>query len=156
MKICIFVFGKTDNAYIHEGINDFIKRTSYFCPIEFEFFTEPKNHGKLEPNEQMFSEAELFFKKINSDDFVILLDEKGKNYSSVGFAKQLEQWMNSGKKRIVFIIGGAYGIHSLLKQKYISISLSAMTFNHQLVRLIFAEQLYRAFTIIKGLPYHNE
>ncbi|HNV95036.1 MAG TPA: 23S rRNA (pseudouridine(1915)-N(3))-methyltransferase RlmH [Bacteroidales bacterium] len=156
MKISIFVFGKTDSSYINEGISDFIKRTSYFCPIEFEYFTEPKNHGKLEPTEQMLNEAELFLKKIYPDDFVVLLDEKGKTFTSAGFAKQLEQWMNSGKKRIVFIIGGAYGIHPTLKQKYASVSLSDMTFNHQLVRLVFAEQIYRAFTIIKGLPYHND
>jgi 23S rRNA (pseudouridine1915-N3)-methyltransferase len=156
MKLSIFVFGKTDHAYINEGIQDFLKRTSYFCPINFEIFTEPKNHGKLEPLEQMQIEAELFLKKIDNNDFVVLLDEKGKNYTSVAFAKQLEQWLNSGKKRLIFIIGGAYGIHPSLKQKYPSISLSAMTFNHQLVRLIFSEQIYRAFTIMKGLPYHNE
>lgn len=156
MKISIFVFGKTDNHYINEGISDFIKRISFFCPIHFEYFVEPKNHGKLIPIEQMHIEADLFLKKINEHDMVILLDEKGKNFSSLAFAKQLEQWMNSRKKRIVFIIGGAYGIHPSLKQKYNSISLSSMTFNHQIVRLIFVEQIYRAFTIIKGLPYHNQ
>lgn len=156
MKIIIFVFGKTNSAHIDDGIQDFIKRTSYFCPIEMEVFAEPKNHSKLEPKEQMLNEAELFLKKIEVGDCVVLLDEKGKNYTSFEFAKQLEQWMYSGKKRIVFIIGGAYGIHTSLKQKYTSVSLSSMTFNHQLVRLIFAEQIYRAFTIIKGIPYHNE
>lgn len=156
MKICIFVFGKTDDFFINEGIKDFIKRISYFCSINFEYFIEPKKHGKRNPNEQMQIEAELFSKKIDSNDLVILLDEKGKNYTSMTFAKQLEQWMSSGKKRLIFIIGGAYGICPSLKQKYYSISLSTLTFNHQLVRLIFLEQLYRAFTIIKGLPYHNE
>ncbi|NSW45027.1 MAG: 23S rRNA (pseudouridine(1915)-N(3))-methyltransferase RlmH [Bacteroidales bacterium] len=156
MKICLLVFGKTDSAYINEGINEFFKRTSYFCPIEIEVVQEPKNHGKLVPQEQIQAEALLFEKKIEPNDLVVLLDEKGKTYTSISFANQLETWLNSGKKRLVFIIGGAYGIHRSLKQKYTSISLSSMTFNHQLIRLIFAEQIYRAFTIIKGLPYHNE
>jgi len=156
MKICLFVVGKTDSAYINEGINEFFKRTSYFCPIEIEVIHEPKNHGKLAPQEQMQAEALLFEKKVEPTDLVVLLDEKGKTYTSISFANQLETWLQSGKKRLVFIIGGAYGIHRSLKQKYISISLSSMTFNHQLIRLIFAEQIYRAFTIIKGLPYHNE
>jgi len=121
-----------------------------------EVIPEPKNHGRLDPMEQMQTEADLFLKKTDANDMIILLDEKGKTYTSQVFAKQMEQWMNSGKKRIVFIIGGAYGIHKTLKQKYASVSLSDMTFNHQIIRLVFAEQIYRAFTILKGLPYHNE
>jgi len=156
MKISLFVLGKTDSTYINKGIEDFFKRTSYFCPIELNVIPEPKNHGKLTPQEQMQAEAILFEKKIEPNDIVVLLDEKGKTYTSLSFANQLETWLNSGKKRLVFIIGGAYGIHNSLKQKYPAVSLSAMTFNHQLTRLIFAEQIYRAFTIIKGLPYHNE
>jgi 23S rRNA (pseudouridine1915-N3)-methyltransferase len=104
----------------------------------------------------MENEARLFTSQLLPQDMVILLDEKGKTYSSAAFAKQLEQWLNTGKKNLVFIIGGAYGIAASLKQKYPSVSISSMTFNHQLIRLIFAEQLYRVFTIIKGLPYHNE
>lgn len=156
MKITLLVFGKTDASYIQEGFQEFVKRISFFCPIEVKVIAEPKNHGKLSPANQMENEARLFTSQLLPQDMVILLDEKGKTYSSAAFAKQLEQWLNTGKKNLVFIIGGAYGIAASLKQKYPSVSISSMTFNHQLIRLIFAEQLYRVFTIIKGLPYHNE
>lgn len=156
MKILLLVFGETDRTYIQKAIDEYIHRINYFCPFEMEIIPKPKNHGRIPPMKQIQIEADLFLQKTNANDMIILLDEKGEKYTSQTFAKQMEQWMNSGKKRIIFIIGGAYGIYKTLKQNYLSVSLSQMTFNHQIVRLLFVEQVYRAFTILKGLPYHNE
>ncbi len=156
MKISLFVFGKTDISYIQQGIQEYEKRISFFCPFEVKTIVPSKNHGRLSPAQQLHDESILFTSKITPNDLVFLLDEKGKTYSSMAFAEHLEQWLSSGKKQLIFIVGGAYGFDASFKQKYPTLSLSPMTFNHQLARLVFVEQLYRAFTIIKGLPYHNE
>ncbi|MCX7863214.1 MAG: 23S rRNA (pseudouridine(1915)-N(3))-methyltransferase RlmH [Bacteroidales bacterium] len=155
MKIIILAIGKTDEKFISEGIDVYLRRIKPFCPIEIEVISEPKNHNKLSVEEQMLKEALLLEQRITLQDVVIVLDEKGTTYSSVEFAKQFERWLQQQKRRLVFIIGGSFGIHRQLKEKYSTISLSAMTFNHQMVRLFLLEQIYRAFTIIKGHPYHK-
>ncbi len=156
MKIVIMAIGKTDESYIQEGMNKFLARIQPYCQTEIEIIAEPKNHSRLTQSEQIAAESRLIEERISTTDMVVLLDEKGKQFTSREFARQLEQWLVSGRKRIVFVIGGPYGIHENLKNKYPALSLSTMTFNHQLIRLIFAEQLYRAFSILKGFPYHNE
>lgn len=157
MKIVLLVFGKTDEDFVNEGIRHFEKRLKSFFQFEMEIISEPKLHGKLDIKRQMDDEAKLFDAKIKDTDEVILLDENGTNYNSEAFAGKLEGILNTGKKRLVFIAGGAYGFSPEMKKKYLNkISLSKMTFTHQMVRLIFIEQLYRAATILKGLPYHHK
>jgi 23S rRNA (pseudouridine1915-N3)-methyltransferase len=157
MKIVILVFGKTDESYISEGVLLYQKRLKAFYQIEIEVINEPKGYGKWDVKKQKEEEFKLFKNKITDSDEVILLDEKGSEYTSEGFSKKVETWMNSGKKRIVFIIAGPYGFsNEMIKIARHRISLSKMTFTHQMVRLIFIEQLYRAVSIIKGLPYHHE
>jgi|YNPMSStandDraft_1061717.scaffolds.fasta_scaffold00281_6 23S rRNA (pseudouridine1915-N3)-methyltransferase len=155
MKIVILAISKTDENFINDGVKEFIKRINLFCQVDFEIINEPKNHSKLPILEQIQVESKLIEKFVQQSDIVVLLDEKGKSYSSVEFSKQMELWLNSNKKRLVFVIGGPFGISELLKNKYFTLSLSNMTFNHQLIRLLLLEQIYRAFTIIKGLPYHK-
>lgn len=157
MKIVLLVFGKTDEDFVNEGIKHFEKRLKSFYQFEMEFISEPKLHGKLDIKRQMDDEYKLFEAKIKETDEVILLDENGAQYASETFAGKLESMMNTGKKRLVFVAGGAYGFSPEMKKKYSNkISLSKMTFTHQIVRLIFIEQLYRAATILKGLPYHHK
>ncbi|PIX35987.1 MAG: 23S rRNA (pseudouridine(1915)-N(3))-methyltransferase RlmH [Bacteroidetes bacterium CG_4_8_14_3_um_filter_31_14] len=156
MKILLLVFGKTDEDFIIEAIKHYEKRIKHFFQFEIEVISEPKLHGKQALKRQLDEEAKLFKSKIKDYDNVFLLDENGKELSSVEFAKKLEINMNTSKKRLVFIIGGPYGFSQSFKNKYSNnISLSKMTFTHQMVRLIFIEQLYRAATIIKGLPYQH-
>jgi 23S rRNA (pseudouridine1915-N3)-methyltransferase len=155
MKITIVAIGKTDETYISEGIEQYIKRVSAFIPIDLDIIVESKNHCKLSVAEQMEEEAKWIMEKLNAQDVIVLLDERGKTYNSVEFSKQMERWLQMGKRRLVFVIGGSFGIHESLKSKYPMLSLSAMTFNHQMIRLFLLEQIYRAFTIIKGHPYHK-
>jgi 23S rRNA (pseudouridine1915-N3)-methyltransferase len=157
MKIVILVFGKTDESYISEGIMQYQKRLKAFYPVEMEVINEPKGYGKWDVKKQKEEETKLFESKLTDSDEVILLDEKGMELTSEGFSKKVEMWMNAGKKRLVFIIAGPYGFsNEMIKKARHRISLSKMTFTHQMVRLIFIEQLYRAVTILKGLPYHHE
>ncbi len=157
MKIVLLVFGKTDESYINEGIVQYQKRLRAFYPFEMEVINEPKGYGKWDLKKKKEEEMKLFEMKISDTDELILLDEKGTELTSEGFAKKLETLMNSGKKRLVFITGGPYGFsEEFMKKSKHRISLSRMTFTHQMVRLIFTEQLYRAATILKGLPYHHD
>lgn len=156
MKIVILVFGKTDETYISEGIAQYLKRIKAYYPVEMEIINEPKGYGKWDSKKQKEEEAKLFVSRLTESDEVILLDEKGLEYTSEGFSKKVELFMNAGKKRMVYIIAGPYGFsEEMIKKAKHRISLSKMTFTHQMVRLIFVEQLYRAISIIKGLPYHH-
>lgn len=157
MKIVLLVFGKTDESYINEGIVKYQKRIKAFYQFEIEVIVEPKGYGKWDLKKKKDEEMKLFKMKISETDEIILLDERGTEFTSAGFAKKLETLLNSGKKRLVFITGGPYGFSDeLMKKTSHKMSLSRMTFTHQLVRLIFTEQLYRAVTILKGLPYHHD
>jgi len=156
MKIVILVFGKTDESYIFEGILLYQKRIKAFYPIEIEVINEPKGYGKWDVKKQKEEETKLFESRLLDTDEIILLDEKGIEFTSEGFSKKVEILMNAGKKRMIFIIAGPYGFsNEMIKKAKHRISLSKMTFTHQMVRLIFIEQLYRAITISKGLPYHH-
>jgi len=157
LKIKLLVVGKTDEIPLSELINMFEKRIKSFVSFDLKILPGIKNTKNLSGKEQKSKEGQLILSKLNPSDRVILLDEKGKEMTSVEFAGFLQKNMNSGIKNLVFIIGGPYGFSQAVYQRaQQKISLSQMTFSHQLIRLIFLEQLYRAFTIIHHHPYHNE
>ncbi|PYF70860.1 23S rRNA (pseudouridine(1915)-N(3))-methyltransferase RlmH [Pedobacter nutrimenti] len=157
MKITLLVVGKTEDKYLIEGIDKYLNRLKHYIGFNLVVIPEIKNTKNLTQAQQKTKEAELIFKQISNLDMVILLDEKGKKHSSVSFANYLNKQMISSVQHMVFIIGGPYGFdESIYKRAGSSISLSEMTFSHQMVRLFFVEQLYRAFSILKGEPYHHE
>lgn len=157
MKITLLCIGKTDDKYIQEGLDKYLKRLKYYISFNFVVIPDVKNAKNLSEAQQKEKEAELFFKYIAANDQVILLDERGKEYRSVEFADFLEKKMVSSVQHLVFLIGGPYGFADAVKARANgSLSLSKMTFSHQMIRLFFVEQIYRAFTIMKGEPYHHE
>lgn len=156
MKAVLLVIGKTDETYLAQGINKYAQRITRYMPFDMEIIPDIKNNKNLSETEQKHKEGEQILKKIQAGDYLVLLDENGKHQSSVAFA----QWLNTifvmSFKRIVFVIGGPYGFSKMVYQKASAkISLSKMTYSHQMVRLIFTEQFYRAHTILKGEPYHH-
>ncbi len=157
MKICLLVVGKTDAAYIRAGIEEYEKRLIHYVPYEMKILPDVKNSKNLTEELQKEKEAELILGQLQAGDWVVLLDEKGKQFDSVGFSEFVAQKMLKGLKRLVFVIGGPYGFaQAVYREASEKISLSKMTFSHQMVRMIFTEQLYRAMTIMKGEPYHHE
>lgn len=157
MKIDLLVIGKTDAEYIRTGIAEYEKRLTRYIPYEMKIIPDIKNSKNMTESMQKEKEAEALLGQLQASDYVVLLDEQGKEYSSVGFSEYLAQKMQYITKRLVFIIGGPYGFaESVYQRANDKISLSRMTFSHQMVRLIFAEQIYRAMTILKGEPYHHK
>ena len=157
MKICLLTVGKTDIGWVREGLETYSSRLSHYVPFSVCEIPELKNTSALTRTQIKEREGELILKAIKPTDRVILLDERGKEYRSVEIADEIRRQSLSGGKDIVFVIGGAYGFSEAVYARSVGkISLSRMTFSHQMVRTIFAEQLYRAFTIIKGEPYHHE
>lgn len=157
MKIKLIVIGKTNTDYLKTGENEYEKRLKHYCKFEEIVINDVKNGGKFSINELKIKEGELILKKIGSIDKLILLDNKGKINSSNEFSNFLKENMLYGAKSLVFIIGGAYGFsEEVYNRADDKLSLSKMTFSHQMVRLIFKEQLYRAYTIIKGEKYHHK
>jgi 23S rRNA (pseudouridine1915-N3)-methyltransferase len=157
MKLTLLNVGKTESVYLEKLIEDYSVRINRFIPFQQDFTLPPKNISRLKPDEVKKTEGELLLKKLESYDYVILLDEKGKQFSSATFAQYLQKTFNAAPKKIAFVTGGAYGFApAVYNRSNDMISLSAMTTTHQLVRLYFTEQLYRAFTIISNHPYHNE
>ena len=157
MKVKLLVVGQTNMKFVEQGFNEFAARLKHYTDFKFIVIPNPKNSGKLDPAELKNREAESILTKLQPTDFVVLLDEKGSDYSSVEFSNFLQKRMNSGVKNLVFVVGGAFGFSEKMYERANSkLSLSKMTFSHQLIRLIFAEQLYRAFTILRNEKYHNE
>lgn len=157
MKICLLVIGKTDEAYLQKGIEIFLKRIPHYIPFEMKVISDIKNAKNLSEEQQKDKEGELILQQITTSDELFLLDENGMEFPSVEFARFLEKKMISGIKRMVFVIGGPYGFSgNVYSRANGKVSLSKMTFSHQMVRLIFLEQLYRAMTILKGEPYHHQ
>lgn len=157
MNIKLIAIGKTDNKALQSLIDDYTKRLSFYIRFEMVELPDIKNVKSLSEAQQKDKEGELILSKLSPTDQLILLDENGKNFSSVGFSQELQKKMNSGIKTLVFVIGGPYGFSDAVYSKAGGkISLSAMTFSHQMVRLFFIEQVYRAFTILKGEPYHHQ
>ena len=156
MKILLLVIGKTDEDYLVTGIKKYVGRLGHYVPFELKEIPDIRNRKTLSEDQQKKAESFLLLQQLQPGDHVVLLDENGGQYTSVAFAENLEKLMASGAKRIVFVIGGPYGFAQEVYDKAnAKMSLSPMTFSHQMVRLIFVEQLYRAFTILKGEPYHH-
>ena len=157
MKVCLLVIGKTDTAYLKAGIEEYERRLKFYITYEMKVIPDIKNARNLTENQQKEKEGELILGQLETSDIVVLLDEKGHEYTSKGFSEFLAQKMLVGTKRLVFVIGGPYGFsEQVYKEAYAKISLSRMTYSHQMVRMIFVEQLYRAMTIQRGEPYHHE
>jgi len=157
MNIRLITIGKTDNKSLQTLIDDYTKRLSFYVKFDLEIIPDIKNVKNLSESQQKEKEGELILSKISASDELILLDENGKTYSSFGFSKYLQKKMNTGIKTLVFVIGGPYGFSDLVYQKAQNkVSLSEMTFSHQMVRLFLIEQIYRGFTILKNEPYHHQ
>jgi 23S rRNA (pseudouridine1915-N3)-methyltransferase len=157
MKILIIHCGKTEDSYITEGVEKYEGRLKHYLPVETIYIPALKNTKALSKEEQKEKEGNAILSKVQNTDYLILLDEKGKQFTSVYFSKYIIQHINGGTRRMVFITGGPYGFSEEVYSKAnYKISLSSMTFSHQMVRLFFIEQLYRAMTIQKGEPYHHE
>ena len=157
MKITLIAVGKTESAYLKEGIEQYVKRLKHYTKLLIIEIDELKNTKSLTTEQQKTKEAELILKKITPTDHLILLDENGSAITSTQFAAYIDKKALSSVSNLVFVIGGPYGFdNSVYARANDKISLSAMTFSHQMVRLFFVEQLYRAYTIIKGEPYHHQ
>ena len=157
MNIKLIAIGKTDNKSLQTLIDDYSKRLSFYIKFNLEIIPDIKNVKNLSESQQKEKEGELILSKLTPTDELILLDENGTTFSSVGFSDYLQKKMNSSVKSLVFIIGGPYGFSEEVYRKSLGkVSLSSMTFSHQMVRLFFIEQLYRGFTILKNEPYHHQ
>jgi len=157
MKIVLIQVGKTESGYLETGIKTYNNRTTRMVKLETVTIPDLKNRRSVSQPEQKKAEGIKILGSVKPGDYIILLDERGEQHDSIRFAELLENIMNSGVKRIIFVIGGPYGFsEELYAASDRKLSLSRMTFSHQMVRLLFAEQLFRAFTLIKGIPYHNE
>ena len=156
MKTELILVGKTVNKHFIAGINDYVERTNHYMPFNITVIPELKNTKALTEEQQKEREGDLILQKLQSSDTVVLLDEHGKELRSIEFADWLQRKQNT-TRRLVFIIGGPYGFSNAVYERANErLSLSKMTFSHQMVRLIFCEQIYRACTIIRGEPYHHE
>lgn len=156
MKTELLLVGKTVNKHFIAGINDYVERTNHYMPFNITIIPELKNTKALTEEQQKEREGDLILQKLQSSDTVVLLDEHGKELRSIEFADWLQRKQNT-TRRLVFIIGGPYGFSKAVYERANEkLSLSKMTFSHQMVRLIFCEQIYRACTIIRGEPYHHE
>ncbi len=157
MTITLLAIGKTDSANLDDLIVKYQNRLKHYVKFEFKTLPDLKNTKNLTVEQQKQKEGEALLKHLQKSDVIILLDENGKQFSSKSFSLELQKKMNSGIKNLFFVIGGPYGFSEEVYQRSVQkISMSKMTFSHQMVRLFFVEQLYRAFTILRGEPYHHD
>lgn len=157
MNIKLLAIGKTDNKNLQALIEEYTKRLGFYIKFDLDIIPDIKNAKNLSESEQKIKEGKLILNKLSPTDYLILLDENGKEFSSVGFSEFLQKKMNSGLKTIVFVIGGPYGFSDEVYQKAEGkVSLSLMTFSHQMIRLFVIEQIYRAYTILNNEPYHHQ
>lgn len=157
MKITLAVVGKTSIGYLKDGIEEYVKRLKHYVSFEIKYIDDIKNTKNISEDQQKRIEGAKILSIIDKSDFLVLLDEHGKEHTSMQFSNYIQKRMLSGIKRIVFLIGGPYGFsQEVYKRSDDKVSFSKMTFNHEMIRLIFTEQLYRAFTIINHEPYHHE
>lgn len=157
MTIKLLVIGKTDASPLEKLIEEYKKRIGFYVKIDIKIIADLKNVKNISQQEQKSKEGALLLKEVAENDILVLLDERGKEYTSVEFAQYIQKVLNTGVKQCVFAIGGAYGFSSEVYQRANnSCALSKMTFSHQMVRLFFVEQLYRAFTILNNEPYHHQ
>lgn len=152
----LWSIGKADEDYVAEGIKMYTKRIQHYYPVQWQIIPAPKNSHNLSILESKTKESQQILKRVQQDDFLVVLDETGKQMQSEGVASMIQQTANASHKQMIFLIGGAYGVdQNLLKRANVIWSLSKLVFPHQLVRLILAEQLYRACTIIRNESYHH-
>jgi 23S rRNA (pseudouridine1915-N3)-methyltransferase len=157
VKIVLLLTGKTSEKYISEGVNNYADRLQKYSVFEIVTLPEIRNTKKMPVKEQKEREGENIIKFIKSDDYVVALDERGKEFTTMELSEKLEKIFMLQKKRILFVIGGPYGFSERVSGRAdLRLSLSRLTFSHQVVRLLFMEQLYRLFTVLKGEPYHHE
>lgn len=157
MQITFICISKTTEKYLLEGIAVYEKRLSHYAKFQRIEIPDLKNAKNLSKEEQKRKEGELILSKINNQDFVVLLDEHGKEFRSIEFSAALSKWQNQSIQHVVFVVGGPYGFdEQVYNRANTQLSLSKMTFSHQMIRLFFVEQLYRAFSILKSEPYHHE
>lgn len=157
MQIKLIAIGKTDHPAIQKLIEEYSSRLEHYIRFELEVIPDLKNTKSMSEASQKEKEGELILKKIQNSDELILLDERGKTFSSMEFADYLQKKMNSGLRQLIFVIGGPYGFsEAVYSRANGKISLSKMTFSHQMIRAFFVEQVYRAFTILRNEPYHHE
>ncbi|MCI8997980.1 MAG: 23S rRNA (pseudouridine(1915)-N(3))-methyltransferase RlmH [Muribaculaceae bacterium] len=157
MKIVLLAVGKTSTDYLIKGIDGFLKRINHYVPMELSIIPDLKSTKALTEDTQKQREGQAMMSALQPGDVVVLLDERGKEYTSREFAMQIDRKMVQGIKRLVFVIGGPYGFSKeMYDRANEKISLSKMTFTHEMVRLFFVEQVYRAMTILRGEPYHHD
>lgn len=157
MKIKVLIVGKTDEDWIDRGVEKYLKRLKHYVNIEFRYLPDLKNRKSLSKEEQKNKEGVLILKQLEASDILILFDEKGKEFSSLSFANYLQKRMNKGVKSITFVVGGPYGFSDVVyTRSNDKISLSKLTFSHQMIRPFIAEQIYRAYSILKNEPYHHQ
>ena len=157
MKISLLAIGKTSSKHLQDGIEQYIKRLGYYIPFEFKILPDVKATKSLTEERQKEMEGDIFLNQIQAGDFVVLLDERGKEMTSREFATYIDRKMVSIPKQLIFIIGGPYGFSKAVYERANDkLSLSKMTFSHEMVRLFFVEQLYRSMTILRGEPYHHD
>jgi 23S rRNA (pseudouridine1915-N3)-methyltransferase len=157
MKITLLQIDKTDQKWVDEGFDLYLKRIQHYVSFSVTTIIYPKSNRNKSTEQQKKEEAILLLKEFNKFDFIVLLDENGQQFTSLDFSTQINKWNLSGKKNLAFVIGGPYGFDETIYEKVKNkISLSKMTFSHQMVRVFFIEQLYRAYSILKGEKYHHE
>lgn len=157
MKIVLAVVGKMAGGYLSKGIEEYTSRLRHYVPFEILYVPDAKNTKNLTEAQQKDAEGRNILSALDKSDHVVLLDERGKQFTSMEFSRYIEKKMSVVQRRLVFVVGGPYGfapdVYSRANEK---ISLSSMTFSHEMIRLIFTEQLYRAMTILRNEPYHHE
>lgn len=156
MDITLLVVGKTSIPFIKKGIEEYMQRLRHYIKYTIQEIPDIKNSKNLSEEQQKEAEGIQILNQLSTSDCVVLLDERGKEFTSVAFADELQKKMNSGLRRLVFVVGGPYGFSPAVYSRADSkLSLSKMTFNHEMVRMFFTEQIYRAMTILRGQPYHH-
>ena len=157
MKMLLIVVGRTTSGYLKQGVDEYCSRLSHYTSFDIQYVSDVKNTRNLSEAQQKMAEGRLILNATDRSDYVVLLDEHGKQYTSMAFADYIQKRMLSGMKRVVFVVGGPYGFsQEVYDRANDMLSLSKMTFSHEMIRLIFTEQLYRAFTILNHEPYHHE
>lgn len=157
MKITLLAIGKTGTSYLREGIEGYVRRIGHYVPFEFKILPDIKNTRSLTEERQKAMEGEAFMSVMQPGDYVVLLDERGKEMTSRGFSEYIAAKMHVVSRQLIFVIGGPYGFSpEMYARADDKLSLSRMTFSHEMVRLFFVEQIYRAMTIMRGEPYHHD
>ena len=157
MKIALLLIGKTNSKCLIDGIQEYVKRLSFYIPFNIKYLNDTKNTRKLSQEQQKQLEGKMILDSLEKSDYVVLLDEHGTEFTSIEFARYIEKKQSTVQRQLVFIVGGPYGFSDDVKKRANEkISMSKMTFSHEMIRLFFVEQLYRAMTIINNEPYHHE